>query len=56
MKNKNIATFHSEEKVSTKRRYEKPEVLESAMFETLALACGKISGLSCVQNGGLGAS
>lgn len=33
--------------------YEPPAILSEEVFETLALACGKISGGGCTRSGGL---
>ena len=34
-----------------KRPYEAPAVEEDETFETLALACGKASGITCIMTG-----
>ncbi len=35
-----------------RRPYEPPAIEESSEFETLALTCGKVGGLTCYYGGG----
>lgn len=39
-----------------KLAYEAPAIVETAEFETLALACGLTGGSECFRNGGITAS
>lgn len=43
----------SRDETTTKLPYEAPQILESESFETIAMACGKTSGPTCVTMGGL---
>lgn len=46
----------SRDEPTPKLAYEAPCIVETAEFETLALACGLTGGLACVRAGGLTSS
>ncbi len=44
--------YASSEPAGDRKPYEQPAIDESADFETLALTCGKVSGVACEDAGG----